>query len=309
MLSVLINTRNRPDRLERCLEALAWQDDAPPCEVVVVDDGGDVDLGPLLARFEGRLELRRERIEHGGRSAARNRALQLARGRRVLFLGDDVLAGPGLLARHAAYDDPSIAVVGAYPLAMRGGSPPFRRWAEPNPQHEISDPGNAGAFYFATGNLSADRDTLLGLGGFDERFRCYGWEDIDLGLRFERGGGRIVFDAAAAAVHDHGPIALEALLERERQMGYNAWLFAEKWRFHEPACVQRMMFWGSPDAIAPPSEARRACGRVLVRVLDCVAPGSSLNRRMYERLVFSYRLQGVRQAWLDHASQGEDYAR
>jgi GT2 family glycosyltransferase len=301
MLSVLINTYNRPERLERCLEAIVGQGDAPACETIVVDDGGEADLGPVVARFEGRMALRLERIAHAGRAAARNRALELAAGSRVLFLGDDVLAGPGLLARHAASDarqtDPAVAVVGPYPLAWRGGSPPLRRWAEPNPQHLIKNHEDAGPFFFATGNLSADRARLIEIGGFDERFAVYGWEDIDLGLRFRRAGGRIVFDPEAAATHDHGPMGRGDLWRRERQMGYTAWQFAEKWRGEEPAFVKEMQFWDDPAAIAPPSALRRCLGEIAVAALDALAPNSALNWKYYERLVFSYRLEGVAEAW------------
>jgi GT2 family glycosyltransferase len=266
-------------------------------EAIVVDDGGAADLAPIVARHARRLPLRLERIAHAGRAAARNHALALARGRRVLFLGDDVLAGPGLLAAHGAEAAPDVAVVGPYPIAALRGSLPFRHWAEPNPQHRIENPQDAGAFFFATGNLSADRERLVALGGFDARFKLYGWEDMDLGLRFARAGGRVRFEAAAAATHDHPGLGRAQLWDRERQMGWTAWQFAEKWRPDEPAFVARMQFWDDPAAIPSPSHLRRRLGAAACAALDLLAPGSRLNARLYERMVFSHRLEGVAQAW------------
>jgi GT2 family glycosyltransferase len=308
MFSALINTLDRPDRLDRCLAALAGQQAAGLAlldEAIVVDDGGTADLGPIVARHARRLPLRLERIAHAGRAAARNHALALARGRRVLFLGDDVLAGPELLAAHGAEADPDVAVVGPYPIAALRGSPPFRRWAEPNPQHLIQDPRDAGPFFFATGNLSADRERLVALGGFDARFELYGWEDVDLGLRFARAGGRTRFEAAAAAIHDHPGLDRAQLWDRERQMGWTAWQFAEKWRRDEPTFVARMQFWDDPAAISSPSPPRRRLGAMACAALDALAPGSRLNARLYERMVFSHRLEGVAQAWRAVMGAGE----
>jgi glycosyltransferase involved in cell wall biosynthesis len=298
-LSVLINTRNRPRQLQRTLEALAHSPGNAPGEVIVIDDGGAADLAPIARELADRLPLRVERIDHAGRAAARNRGLALAAGRRILFLGDDVVAQPGLLAAHAAESDPRVAVVGPYPLARPTGSPPFRRWAEPNPQQKIEDRTDAGPFFFATGNLSMDRAFALELGGFDARFARYGWEDIDLGLRFHRAGGRLRFDPAAGALHEHPPMTRPDLWRREREMGYTAFQFAEKWRADAPDWVARMIFWDDPAALRPGPVWRRALGKGAIGLLDAIAPGSALNARLYERMVFAHRLEGVAEAWRD----------
>ncbi len=302
MLSVLINTYERPRQLSRCLEALARQKQADPFEVVVVDDGGRIDLSALRRVWGEQLDLQWHRIGHGGRSAARNHGIAAARGERLLLLGDDVIVRPGCLARHRAIEDPLVALVGPYPWESLAGSAPFRRWAEPNPQDDIADPAHAGWLHFATGNLSASRATLERLGGFDERFTCYGWEDLDLGLRLERIGGRVVFDPAARAVHEHPPMTRAQLWRREREMGRSAWLFADKWAAEAPAAVAAMKFWNDPAALAPPPAWRTALGERLIGLAERFAPGSEINRRLYERMIWSQRLAGVAEQWRE--SQG-----
>lgn len=299
MVSVVINTRDRPHVLARCLAALAGQQAERPFEVIVVDDGSLLDLKPVIRSIRRTLSVRLESIPHGGRATARNHGAALATGRRIWFLGDDVFPEAGCLARHIACEDPMTALVGSYPWRDLCGSPPFRRWAEPNPQDQIQDPSNAGFFFFATGNLSIDRTTFERLGGFDERFRRYGWEDIDLGLRLARAGGHIVFDPEARAVHAHPPLNRRALWRREREMGYTALQFWLKWVEAEPATAEQVRFWEDPSRIRPPMRARRLFGETAVAVLDRLAPSSRLNERCYERLIFSYRLEGVAQAHRD----------
>lgn len=295
-LSVIINTFERPRALAHCLEALTRQAGAEPFEVIVVDDGGEVDLEPAVAPVRGGLSLRLERIAHAGRAAARNRGVALARGSRILFLGDDVIAAPECVAIHQSRSDPKIAVVGPYPLKNPCGSPPFRRWAEPNPQHEITDRENAGFWFFATGNLSMDRAVFNDLGGFDPRFTVYGWEDIDLGLRFELAGGRLVFDERAAALHEHPPMTRTALWRREFEMGMTAWQFWDKWgemTGGQPGKIAKMKFWKDAAPPLPGGILRRQLGKLLIGMLDVAAPDSPLNARLYERMIFAQRLAGV----------------
>jgi len=297
LLSIIINTYERPEALARCVEAVALQPDAMPYELIAVDDGGGSDLEALARRWRGRLDFQLLRVAHQGRAAARNRGVEAARGERLLFLGDDVLAAPGCLARHRACADPLLALVGPYPLRALAGSPPFRRWVEPNPQHKIKDPQNAGFWFFATGNLSLCRATFLELGGFDPRFEVYGWEDIDLGLRFERAGGRLIFDPQARAEHDHPLPSRAQLWRREYEMGITAWQFYEKWAAEAPDVAGEMAFWSDPAAIRPAPRWRRRLGEGLVGLLDRLAPASRLNERLFERMVFSQRLAGVAEGW------------
>lgn len=299
MLSVVINTYNRPQALEGCLKALAGDLSAQEgdFEVVIVDDGGTTDLCELEGVWREPLNLRLLRIEHRGRAGARNAGVEAARGERILMLGDDVEVEPGCVGRHRCVTNPEVAVVGPYPLEDLSGSAPFRRWAEPNPQHRILDHANAGFFFFATGNLSMDRRRYLDLGGMDPRFEVYGWEDIDLGLRFERSGGRIIFDPEARARHRHPQLSREQLWQREYEMGITAWQFCEKWQDDAPEVVEEMRFWGDPADLKPAARWRRWLGDRLIGLAERLAPESRLNAALYERMIFAHRLSGVAEAW------------
>lgn len=297
--SIVISTYNRPESLSRCIEAVSRQKEIADAEIVIVDDGSDGDFKAIERNWKTKLDLRYIKIRHAGRAAARNRGARAAKGERILFLDDDIMVRPGWLQRHreSGGNEKFTAVLGPYPIeplkkgrasAEQTRTKIFQRLADPVRFDLIKDPENAGFAFFVTGNLSMDRSLLNEIGGFDERFRHYGWEDIDLGYRFERAGGRLKFDEKARAIHAHRPMTRRDLWERERAVGITAYQFWSKW---QNADVEFMKFWG--EAPAPGPGWRRALGRVAVAALETAAPNSEMLARLYERLVFSYRHLGA----------------
>lgn len=99
-VSVLIPTYNRAALLAQALEACRLQT-RPADEVIVIDDGSTDATAEVLAGWTapGRMVIRQV---NGGKAAALNRGLAVARGDAVLMLDDDDLLPPGALARHVA---------------------------------------------------------------------------------------------------------------------------------------------------------------------------------------------------------------
>ena len=80
------------------------------------------------------------------------------------------------------------------------------RWAdsrEPFYANHADDIGRLPApwVFYWTCNVSAPTDRLRAVGGFDEQFRSWGGEDIDLGYRLFLDGARFVVNRAASSVH------------------------------------------------------------------------------------------------------------
>src|SRR5206468_2814996 len=86
------------------LGALSFQTLPASCyEVVVIDDGstdGTEDLCRTGAYPFG--EIRYVRQKNGGAGSARRAGVEAARGKYLLFLNDDTVATPTLLAEHLA---------------------------------------------------------------------------------------------------------------------------------------------------------------------------------------------------------------
>src|SRR5215510_13892949 len=80
-VSIVIPTYNRPSQLVRCLDGLAQLTYPENCfEVIVVDDGGPIDLTPAIARYRDQLNLTLLRQSRGGPGVARNAGAAVAQG-------------------------------------------------------------------------------------------------------------------------------------------------------------------------------------------------------------------------------------
>jgi GT2 family glycosyltransferase len=229
-LSVVVPAYNRPDVLAVCLRCLATQTLASQeYEVVVVDDGSEEDLEPVVRGVAEAMRVRLIRLLHNlGRAAARNRGIEVARGEVIVFIDSDVFAPPGFLEAHRNVHARNERAVGRGPLLLTEHlEDPFTR------PPVLQDPSPA---FLDTANASVRRAHLLAAGGFDEGFRHYGWEDLDLGIRLKRMGLRRVFSRRALAYH-YQPLpsakTLTDLLRKEEERARMAVRFLRKhpgWR-------------------------------------------------------------------------------
>ncbi len=89
LYSVIIAVFNDWEVLDRCLESLARQENAPSFEVIVVDDGSTEPTPELIQRWQHHYPLTIERQPHGGISIARNRGAQISRGSILFFVDAD----------------------------------------------------------------------------------------------------------------------------------------------------------------------------------------------------------------------------
>ncbi len=86
LVSVIVPTRNRPQRLERALRSVLAQDD-PDWEAIVVDDGDGEGIAAATALDDGRI--RAVQSSGAGIVDARATAISLARGELLCWLDDD----------------------------------------------------------------------------------------------------------------------------------------------------------------------------------------------------------------------------
>src|SRR6476620_7793462 len=100
-VSVVIATYNRQDLLLQLLHDLDEQTlDPSRFEAVVVDDGSAEDTRAKLAGLATRYAHRIERQANAGAAAARQRGVELARGKIVVFVDDDMHVMPSFLEKH-----------------------------------------------------------------------------------------------------------------------------------------------------------------------------------------------------------------
>jgi glycosyltransferase involved in cell wall biosynthesis len=217
-ISVVIATKDRATYLARALDSFATQTDAPAFEVVVVDNGStDATAGvvrdaaarspfPIHYTFEG----------EPNRGKARNRGIALAQGQLVLFCDDDVQAPAGWLRAH---DEAHRRNAG--PHVVNGpivNVPGYDTGRKPSAV-------NYSRAFLCTCNVSMRRDDVERVGGFDETFRLYGWEDTELGVRLREAGVAWAFAWDAYIWHIKPPrentleVETQKALEKARMAG------------------------------------------------------------------------------------------
>ena len=226
-LSVIIPTRDRVEVLTETLSRLTTQQTEVAFEVIVVDDGSTDATVATMRSLAARSALPLCLIEQDSRgpAAARNRGIAAARGKVCLFIGDDTWPRSDLVERHwrlhRRRPEPHAALLGHVEWAPESRPSPFMRWLNSGVQFDfgqITDPQDVSGSCFYTANVSAKTSFLLANGGFDEAFVNAAFEDIELGLRLERAGMRMSYDAGAVVEHFH-PYDLAGALRRMRTLG------------------------------------------------------------------------------------------
>lgn len=210
-ITVVIPTLARYDSLSRVLDRLDAQT-APAADfaVHVVSDAAEAD-GEAVRRAIGEREYRVSHLcgERAGASATRNAGWRAADTALVLFLDDDVLPEPALVAQHlewhGRHPGRETGVLGLVRWADELDVTPFMRWLERGIQFDYGriDGTEAGWGRFYTANVSVKRELLELAGGFEEEALPFGYEDLDLALRMDRLGFRLLYNRKAVAEHLH----------------------------------------------------------------------------------------------------------
>ena len=203
-LSVIIASRDRRERLRRCLDTLAAQTADPDrFEVIVADDGSEDGTAAMLESLDLPLRLRPMRLPPRGKSAALNAAIATAEGRVCLFVDDDIVAVDELVAEHlAAHDNGPVLGIGRiveqppdredwYARAFAKG------WEEHNAELEHRRAEWTDCY---GANFSAPRATLEEIGGFSLDLPVA--EDFDIAFRLWRSGCEPTYLAQAIGIHD-----------------------------------------------------------------------------------------------------------
>lgn len=213
-------TYNRAALLARVLEACFDQTIAEDSyEIVLVDDGSTDETHDVIetARRRATCAFTVVTQRNAGLAAARNVGVARARGERIIFIDDDVLPIPTFIDEHlrAAARRPGTIVRGGAIEVVSPDELPPPIWSIKNYS------GN----YFWTTNVSLPLAVIRAIGGFDESFSEYGWEDIDVGLRLRASGVRAIFAPKALVYHVKPPprtSSVEKMLAQARAQARTA---------------------------------------------------------------------------------------
>jgi len=265
LASVIVPSRGGRRRLETLLAHLEAQDEAR-FEVVVVLDGDVDDSQGLLRERATSLAVQVVAFpENRGRSAALNAGMAAARGRVLVRCDDDLEPARGFVRRHlAAHDGPAAGVVGLYRNVFpdTAYARTYGRRADAAFRDAAYGVAPDTTWRYWAGNASVTRETAAQVGGYDEAFRAYGWEDVDWGFRLHRLGIPVVLDPGLETTHRLSATTAAGRVERAFFSGAARRQFVAKHELHELAPPRPHSAWTRTVALVArgltESRSRRA---------------------------------------------------
>ena len=223
-LSVIVPCFDATATLPLTLQSLYEQTDAPPTEILVVDNRSRDDLRGLVGRWAREheaahvLDLRVvDAFAHQGTSYACNVGAAHARAQRLVLIGADDAASARWLADAAALFERSDVFCGsAIPVAGEDFGPDLAAVRalieDPTAPVELVAAQRTRAFpVLMGGDLGITRDLFRALGGFDQSLPLAG-EDNELALRLRQSGREIATSPAFRIAYRqrHVPAAIRA---------------------------------------------------------------------------------------------------
>jgi GT2 family glycosyltransferase len=206
-------------------------------EVIVISDGSSDGTNEYLKGLRSERNVHCLSQANQGPAAARNFGVRNATGEFVVFIDDDVVAQPQLLAEHVRTHHEArreVVVVGPLLSPEDFGMAPWVRWEQAMLMKQygnlLSGAWQPSPRQFYTGNASLRRTHVLAAGGFDESFRRA--EDVELAYRLADRGLDFVFNSKAVGRH-FAERSFQSWLEMARAYGRNDVIFArdrdQKW--------------------------------------------------------------------------------
>ena len=216
---MIVPCYNRACHLDRLLESLGWSTvPHDQYEVIVCDDGGADETEQTTDEWRRRgVDVRYHRVRQASsprnNAAARNVGLALARYPIVLNTdSDSVFVSDVLDVMQRVLSGDEFCSCGSYRTLTRDATRELDAICRDRllskddylqrvagRSNQVRSPDEVHALH---GAFVCWRDHLIEIGGYDERFTEWGWEDLDILTRLERGRGlRRRFVEEAAVVH------------------------------------------------------------------------------------------------------------
>lgn len=241
-VSVVVPTRDRPELLRTCLEALSRQTlPAEQYEVVVVDDGPSDDTARTVAELLPGIDAPVTYRAAGpgqGPAAARNIGWREAAAPIIGFTDDDTIPDERWL-------EAGLSAFGADVAGVSG------RLVMPLPEQPTDYELNAAKLAekdFVTANSFFTRDALERIGGFDERFKEAWREDTDVWFSMLDHGMKMVHAPDAVVEHPIRPAPWGVSLSQQKKAEYNPLLYKKHPRLYRER-IGHSPRWYYPAAV------------------------------------------------------------
>ena len=234
MISVIVLNWNGKDLLRECLPSVVEAADACGSrhEVIVVDNGStDGSIEFLKNRFPKVKVLPLER--NLGIAPAHNLGAKMAEGDVLVFLNNDIMLKKDSLRKMVAHFSKDPKVFGVSPKLLKWDKHTIQAeflgctfvlgtlvQTQPNmdqpDKNQFKEPRLT---FFALGGASAiDRKKFDELGGFDELYAPFYWEEVDLSYRAYKRGWVCIYEPSAVFYHKHRATLNRAFTKDQLQL-------------------------------------------------------------------------------------------
>lgn len=190
-------------------------------EIIIPDDASSDGSIDFLKKYASEIKEKNitftylENKENKGFSGNVNSGVKIATGDILILLNSDVIPEkeflPPLLSH---FSDKQVFAVGCMDKSIEDGKIVLRgrgigRWGKGFLSHGAGDLNKKNTLW-AGGGSSAFRKSMWDkLGGLNEIYNPFYWEDIDLSYRALKSGYKIVFEKESVVVHEHSKGAIK----------------------------------------------------------------------------------------------------
>lgn len=226
MISVVIPVYRDVLNAVELVEALSHQQLPNDCslEIIVVDDGSNDGTANMLKRHESESLHIVVLKDNVGRATARNVGAEIAQGKYLAFIDCDCRpVCEDFLATHIqTLNHDSVAACGP---VTGNGSDFWARYQDDASLRRQQQHSRGAIYCGSTQNFAVHRQAFIQLGGFDARYREYGFEDRDLFVRLSR-LGNIGWSTDAVVRHFDRLTLPNVLAKMQQAAGSSAILFS-----------------------------------------------------------------------------------
>ena len=230
-ISVVIPNYNSKHLLEKNLPQVIKV--VKGVEIVVVDDGSTDGSVEFVKKHFPQVKLI-EKVTNSGFATTVNLGFKAATGDIVVLLNTDVVPQIDFLkplVKHFA--DPQVFAVGCLDLSFEGKSLVKRgrgigRFERGLLVHSRGEVDQTTTLWASGGSSAFCKRIWENLGGFDEIYNPFYWEDIDICYRAQKSGYQVRFEPKSIVEHYHqeGAINKKYSPAQIRQISYrNQWFF------------------------------------------------------------------------------------
>lgn len=205
-VSIVIPNWNGKELLEKNLPSVISAVEG--AEIIIADDASTDESVEFVHKKYPTVTIVRNSRQRGF-SGNVNSGVAKANGDIVVLLNTDVRPEKGFLTHlRARFSDKSIAAVGCLEkshelngIILRGRG--VARWEKGYFIHSRGDVDKQDTAWVSGGSAAFRKYVWDKLGGMDERFDPFYWEDIDLSYRIQQAGYSIVFEKKSIVHHFH----------------------------------------------------------------------------------------------------------